>query len=57
MKKDTMLFCRRLREGALARSGRNYRIIINSNDGLYMVSMDDGRTVDSFPELDLEKAW
>lgn len=31
--------------------------IIDINGGLYMVSMDDGRTVDSFPESDLEKAW
>lgn len=31
--------------------------IIDINGGLYMVSLDDGRTVDSFPESDLEKAW
>ncbi len=31
--------------------------IIDINGGLYMVSMEDGRTVDSFPESDLEKAW
>lgn len=31
--------------------------IIDINSGLYMVSLDDGRTVDSFPESDLEKAW
>lgn len=31
--------------------------IIDINGGLYMVSLNDGRTVDSFPESDLEKAW
>lgn len=31
--------------------------IIDINGGLYMVSLDDGRTVDSFPESALEKAW
>lgn len=31
--------------------------IIDINGGLYMVSLGDGRTVDSFPESDLEKAW
>ena len=31
--------------------------IIDINGGLYMVSMNDGRTVDSFPESDLERAW
>ncbi len=31
--------------------------IIDINGGLYMVSLDDGRTVDSFPKSDLEKAW
>lgn len=31
--------------------------IIDINGGLYMVSMDNGRTVDSFPESALEKAW
>lgn len=31
--------------------------IIDINGGLHMVSLDDGRAVDSFPESDLEKAW
>lgn len=31
--------------------------IIDVNGGLYMVSMNDGRTVDSFPESDLERVW
>lgn len=31
--------------------------IIDINGGLYMVSLNDGRTVDSFPESDLERAW
>lgn len=31
--------------------------IIDVNGGLYMVSLNDGRTVGSFPESDLERAW
>lgn len=31
--------------------------IIDKNGGLYMVSIDNGRTIDSFPESALEKAW
>lgn len=31
--------------------------IIDINGGLYRVSLNDGRTVDSFPESDLERAW
>lgn len=31
--------------------------IIDINGGLYMVSIDNGRIVDSFPESALEKAW
>lgn len=31
--------------------------IIDINGGLYMVSLNGGRTVESFPESDLEKAW
>lgn len=31
--------------------------IIDVNGGLYMVSLNDGRTVDSFLESDLERAW
>lgn len=31
--------------------------IIDINGGLYMVSLDNGRTIDSFPESALEKAW
>lgn len=31
--------------------------IIDINDGLYMVSLADGKTVDSYLESDLEKAW
>ena len=31
--------------------------IIDINGGLYMVSLDNGRTIDYFPESALEKAW
>lgn len=31
--------------------------IIDINNGLYMVSLSDGGTVDSYPESALEKAW
>ena len=31
--------------------------IIDINGGLYMVSLDNGRTIDSFPESALEKTW
>ena len=32
-------------------------MISDINGGLHMASLDDGRTVDSFSESDLEKAW
>lgn len=49
--------CFRIGEHVRVRWRGQEGTIIDINGGLYMVSFDDGRTVDSFPESDLEKAW
>lgn len=53
--KNTPRFC--IGEHVRVRWRGQEGTIIDINGGLYMVSLDDGRTVDSFPESDLEKAW